>query len=314
MIGSALKKLAVENGMKVSNGVAYGSLRGYAATLSEGAGYKQIAFSVSFTDPAQKALFMDAVNDVDVEKLYRVQHLSIASRNIQVVFFDNPGTMKKVQEFLDWFIPLLDQYSATKADVCAECGAQISSGCWKLVDGIAHHMHESCGEKVRAQISEENATRKEKSEGSYGQGLIGALVGAAIGAIVWAFVLHMGYVASLVGLLIGFLAEKGYNLLGGKQGKGKVVILIVAVVSGVLIGTFGADVITIVSMISNGETFLTYADIPSTLLLLLKEDPQYRSAVISNILMGLLFAGIGVFALLRKTGKAVADAKFIDLN
>ena len=36
MIGSGLKKLASENGMKVARGVAYGALRGYAATLSEG--------------------------------------------------------------------------------------------------------------------------------------------------------------------------------------------------------------------------------------------------------------------------------------
>ena len=38
MIGSGLKKLAQENGMTVSNGVAYGSLQGYAATLSQGRG------------------------------------------------------------------------------------------------------------------------------------------------------------------------------------------------------------------------------------------------------------------------------------
>ena len=38
MIGSALKKMARENGMTVQGGVAYGSLRGFAATLSEGSG------------------------------------------------------------------------------------------------------------------------------------------------------------------------------------------------------------------------------------------------------------------------------------
>ena len=34
------------------------------------------------------------------------------------------------------------------------------------------------------------------------------------------------------------------------------------------------------------------------------------SGVISNTLMGLLFAGLGVFALLRKAGAEVADTKF----
>lgn len=314
MIGSGLKKLAAENGMKVSNGVAYGSLHGYAATLSEGAGWKQLAVSVTFPDPAQKALFMDAVNGGDTEKRYRVQRLAISPRCVQVVFQDNPGTIKKIREFIDWFIPLLDQYSATKADVCSECGIQVTDGCWKLVNGVSHYMHRGCADKVRAQIAEENENRKQEAEGSYGLGLIGALVGAAIGAILWAVVLNLGYVASLVGLVIGFLAEKGYDLLHGKQGKGKVVILIVAIVIGVLLGTFGADAFTLVSMISDGEAYLTYSDIPEFLMTLLLEDSEYASAVGSNILMGLLFAGLGVAALLRKASKEVADKKFIDLQ
>lgn len=53
MIGSGLKKYALEHGMKVSNGVAYGSLRGFAATLSEGSGYKQIMVTTKFSDPAK---------------------------------------------------------------------------------------------------------------------------------------------------------------------------------------------------------------------------------------------------------------------
>ena len=38
MVGSGLKKLANEYGMTVSNGIAYGSLGGYAATMDEGSG------------------------------------------------------------------------------------------------------------------------------------------------------------------------------------------------------------------------------------------------------------------------------------
>ena len=79
MIGSAFRKFASENGMGVSNGVAYGSLCGYAATLSEGSGWKRIAFSTTFPDPAQKTLFMDAVNAVNVQKAYRVRQLGIGT-------------------------------------------------------------------------------------------------------------------------------------------------------------------------------------------------------------------------------------------
>lgn len=314
MIGSGLMKLAAENNMKIGSGVAYGSLRGYAVTLSEGAGWKQISFSVTFSDPSQRGLFIEASNAVDVMKLYRVRNLVVSPLSVTAQFLDNPGTMKKIREFLDWFVPLLDQYGATKSNICPECGTQVTDGSWKLIDGVAHYMHESCAEKVRSQIADDNENRKQETQGSYSAGLVGALLGAAIGAIVWAFVLNAGYVASIVGLVIGFLAEKGYNLLRGKQGKGKTAILIVAIVIGVLLGTFGSDVITIVGMILDGETYLTYADIPKFLMMLFVNDAEYATAVLSNVAMGLLFAGLGVFALLRKASNEVADTKFVDLK
>lgn len=314
MIGSGLKKLAAENGMKVSKGVAYGNLRGYAATLSEGAGWKQIAFSLIFLDDAQRGLFIDYVNKVDVQSLYRVRQLGISGKNIAVIFHDNPGTMKKITEFLDWFIPLLDQYSATKMGICPECGNQITDGCWKLVGGVAHYMHSTCAENVRGKISDANENRKREDAGFYGTGFVGAFLGAAIGAIVWAIVLLAGYVASIVGLLIGFLAEKGYTLCRGRKGKGKIVILIICIIIGVVLGTFGAEAFTLASMIRDGEVYLTYGNIPGVLITLVRDEPEFASAMASNILMGLLFAGLGVFALLRKAGREVADMKFIDLE
>ena len=168
---------------------------------------------------------------------------------------------------------------------------------------------------MKRDLAEEQAAQKQERTGSYPMGLLGALAGSALGAVVWAIVLNLGYVASLVGLLIGWLAEKGYNLCRGKQGKGKVAILIVAVVAGVLLGTFGADVFTLVGMIQSGELpNMTMGDIPFMIALLLAEDPEYRGAVVSNILMGLLFAGLGVFAMLRKASRDVAGVKVIDLE
>lgn len=223
--------------------------------------------------------------------------------------------MKKVAAFVDWFFPLLATYSAASADYCSECGGQLTGGSWKLINGAAFHMHESCAEKLRSEIAEDNENRKQEAEGSYALGAVGAMLGSAVGAVVWALVLNLGYVASLVGLLIGWLAEKGYHLLKGKQGKGKIVILIVAIILGVLLGTFAADAIALAQMISETEgAIITYEEIPVFILALLLEDSEYAAATARNILMGLLFAGLGVFALLRKAGKEVADTKMIDLE
>ena len=314
MVGSALKKLAKENAMKIDRGIAYGSLRGYAATLSEGGGWKQIVFATSIPDSVKKTEFMDAVGSVDVSKLYRVQKLGVTAKSIQVTFLDNPGTMKKVYAFLDWFIPLLDSYGAVRSNVCAECGFEVSGGKWVMINGTAYYLHESCAEHIKHEIEASNTREKETATGSYATGALGAFLGATIGAIVWALVLLLGYVASIVGFVIGWLAEKGYMLLKGKNGKAKILILILAIVFGVVAGTIAADAMSLAGMISNGELpGWTMADIPE-MLLILAEDAEYVGATVKNVLMGLLFAALGVYALLRQTGKEVSGIAYAELK
>ena len=315
MIGSGLKKLAQEYGMSVDKGVAYGSLGGYCATMSEGSGYKQITFTTTVRDAVKLTQLQTALNGRDLQKEFRVVGLNLAPKNIQVVFHDNPGTMKKIQAFLDWFLPLLQDAEATGANICPECGCEVVGGCWKLIGGIAYYMHQACADKVCREIAAEAETRKEEATGNYLTGFVGALLGSAVGAVIWAVVLYFGYVASLVGLAIGWLAEKGYSLLKGKQGKGKIVILVIAVIIGVLLGNFGADAISIVQLINAGEMGdLTYGDIPLLILVVLLEDAEYLTATLTNIGMGLLFAALGVWSLLRRANAEVSGTKIADLK
>ena len=315
MIGSGLKKLAKELGMQVGSGVAYGNVRGYNTTFCEGSGWKRIDIATQFTDPEQRNGLQAEINAADLQRQYRVQELIIHPKTISVVFLDNPGTMKKLRAFIDWFYPLLGQHGAAKANICPECGAQMTTEAWYLIDGVAYCMHEACAGRVQAQLDQNEQQRQEEDTGSYAQGFVGALLGAALGAVVWALVLMWGYVASIVGLLIGWLANKGYNLFKGKQGKGKVAILIVVIILGVLVGTLAADAVTLAQMIDSGELLdLTYGDIPSTILFMLAVDNEYLTATLSNMAMGLLFAGLGVYALLRKAGQEVSGVKMKKLN
>jgi len=314
MIGSGLKKLAKEKGMTIAHGVAYGSLDGFAATLSEGSGYKQIVFTLKFVEAGKSDELQAALNSRDISREFRVKNLSIAPNGICIVFLDNPGTMKKIYAFLEWFLPLLKASTATGVNVCTECGCELTAGRWVLIDGVAFHMHDSCAEKAKRQIAAEAESRKEEDTGSYLTGFLGALGGSILGAVVWAIVLNLGYIASVVGFAIGWLAEKGYNLLKGKQGKAKIAILILVVMAGVLLGTFGGDAMSLATMIHGGELpGFTYGDIFPFMLMLLAEDVEYAGAVGSNVVMGLLFAALGVFTLLIKAGKEVSGTKFIEL-
>lgn len=315
MIGSGLKKLAAEKGMKVSAGVAYGSLDGYAATMCEGSGWKRIVLTTRFTDAQKQNQLLAQANSRNLQKEFRVQQLQFRPDCIDILFLDNPGTLKKMGEFLNWFMPLLPEHGATGVNICTQCGLEIQSGgVWRLVDGVAYHYHPGCAEKVVRGIRSEEELKKERDDGSLLGGIIGALGGSILGAVVWAIVLAMGYVASLVGVLIGFLAEKGYTLLHGKKSKAKVVILILATIVGVLLGTFGGDAISLARMIGNGELpGFTYGEIPYMLVDMLLYSPEYLRGMMANMGMGFLFAGLGIWGLLRKTSREVSAVKVVDL-
>lgn len=315
MIGSGLKKFAEENGLKVAKGVGYGSLQGFAVTLSEGSGYKQAVFVTKFSADSESDALIEKLNAANIQRNYRVQNLSITPETVQVVFTDNPGTMKKIREFMDWFLPLLQEHGASQYNVCPECGGQIVSGKWILINGVAFYMHDACAEKTKRSIAETEEAEKQEREGSYATGAVGAFIGAALGAVVWGLVLSIGYMASLVGLLIGWLAGKGYDLLKGKQGKGKVAILIFAVIFGVLAGTVVPEMIGIAQLVDEGVIMgVTMADVPALFLALLLENGEYLGAVGGNLLMGLIFAALGVIGLIKKTGDAVSGTKIVDLE
>lgn len=316
MIGSGLKKLAAEYGLKVDHGVAYGVLHGYAATMCEGSGWKRIVFAARFADSAQKTAFMDAVQAVDVKNIYRVLRLGINATGVQVDFYDTVGTMEKIREFIPWFTQLLQEYQAFEWDNCPECGNQITEGKWLLTGGVcAQYYHADCAQKVVREVEERNEQRKNADGGSYLKGTAGALLGALLGSAVWAAVLMMGYVASVVGLVIGWLADRGYRLLHGRNGKGKLAILIVAVVLGVLVGTIAAETVGLARYIGQlKETTLTFSNIPKLMVSLLVHDAEYRSAVLGNMGMGLLFAALGAGWLVFRTGKGVSGDKAIELK
>ena len=72
-------------------------------------------------------------------------------------------------------------------------------------------------------------------------------------------------------------------------------------------GTFFSDAVTLLKEGADLE------DIPF-LFELLFYDNEYVTATVGNIVLGLIFAGLGVFGLLRATGKELSDTKVIDLE
>jgi hypothetical protein len=258
---------------------------------------------------------MQSINSVNINREFRVKEFNVSPAMIRIVFLDNPGTMDKLRAFTGWVIQLLQHFGATPINVCPECGGEIVSGRWVMIGGVAYYMHDGCAQKAARDIDGENAQRRENDNGSYVTGLVGALIGAALGSVVWALVYMGGYVASLVGLLIGWLAGKGYDLLKGKQDKVKVAILIVVIILGVIVGTIAGLILGVQKELSDALYLdISLSESAELVMETFSNDSEVQGEVIKDTLMGLLFAGLGVFTLLKNTGAAVADTKITYLE
>lgn len=297
MIGYALKKLAKENNLTISNGLAYGNFHGYAASFYEGAGTKTMVISSHITNDMLEQLITQRLEseNLDLEKNFRVQNLSLMGIYIHITFLDNPGTMKKIYSFIDWFFPLLKESSATAYGICPYCCQPLEGdSSWTLMDGIPVYLHDSCAGRIEQNVSLEVQREQEINTGNYGSGFVGALFGALLGAVVWAIVLFIGYYAAIVGFLIGFLAKKGYKLLHGKKGKGKLPIILFVTMLGVVGGTFLADILSLFSMVYSNELYgLGYGDVFPLFKEIFK-DPSYIDATLRSIGAGLFFALLGI--------------------
>lgn len=308
MIGSGLKKLAGEHGMTVAHGMAYGTLRGYYASMDEGAGWKRIVFAVKFPDAVKQGEFFALVNSRNLQKEFRVLKLEAADQALAVQFHDNPGTMKCITAFLDWFIPLLGQFEASGAGVCPYCGMElVGSLGWKRIGALAAPFHPSCATRLESQLNARLEETETGETGSYATGFLGALIGGLLGAIVWGALLNAGYLAAIVGFVIGWLAEKGYSLLKGKKGPGKIAILVVVVILSVLAGTLLGYVLAL-----TGSGW-QWSEVPYLLSVLLM-DSEFLVSTLKDVALGLFFAALGVYSLLRRTSQEVTRAKVEDLS
>ncbi len=314
MISAGIKKLAKENDLKIASGVAYGNLYGYASTFSEGNGYKRLVIVTTLPYPDWERWLKAEIDNTNIEREYRVKSISFNVKTIEIEFRDAAGTMKRINAFIEWFYPLLKQAYATKCKICAECGQPMEKGTWKLIDGVAYPLHKDCAIQLKNTFIEEHEAEMAEQKGSYLMGFIGAILGAAIGAALWAGVYYMGYMASIVGFVIGILAERGYNLFKGKKGGLKVAILIVLVIAGVVVGTLAGEWLTLYTMMQDGELIGYTAKDLLPLLMEAIEEEEVFMILLKNIAMGIFFAALGVFALIRKTSKEAKPTKVKDLK
>lgn len=144
------------------------------------------------------------------------------------------------------------------------------------------------------------------NKGNITGGIVGALLGSTIGAVAWTLVGMLGYIASIIGFLIAFLADKGYDLLKGRQGTIKMIVLIICVVLAVGAGTLGTYVWTIHNEYNTQLAELsdlernTY-EIPTEAEFMeeLLSDSEVQGETLKDAGLGLVFGIMGSFGMIK---------------
>lgn len=167
-----------------------------------------------------------------------------------------------------------------------------------------------------------------EKQGSILRGLVGALIGAVLGAAVWGIVgILTQRVFSLLGFLLGFLCAKGYELLKGREGVAKVVIVILCVILAVVLGEaifavgtfhqmyvesidtaaselemYGIDLKKLLEE-NPAEAYDKYLYTEAEMFKMALEDPEFWSESFKNLAQALIFAAIGAVVVIIDMNK-----------
>ena len=330
MIGSAFRQLAAANQMHIEHGVAYGMLSGCFVTLSEGAGYKRMSIYVGGQEaangdqPPQCLVNAKQIGDMIAaasgeQNVYRLmtKHRNIpalvlnhSGSVLTINFFDNPGTMDCINRFVQEMLPLISQRTCPRQCLCCcQDGTDTAVPVMVASDTVVP-MHPQCLEQAIALHDQ----RHGKPRGKMASAILGAAVASVVGALLWAVVYNLGYMAGLVAFLIAMVTSTVYDRLGGAPGGKKLLTVSAATLLAVVLGQFLGMTWPM------HQTYQAYGSVvhgKMSEFVFLKHEwsrlltdaaaQAERSAMVKDMLLGLIFGGVGCMNLLRSILSGSAD-------
>ncbi len=196
---------------------------------------------------------------------------------------------------------------------CKDNTTNASQGLFSKMDSNTDSPVQTTPEEVsQIKAIEEQKTREaelaflkkqESLSNNYLLGFVGALLGGIVGAIPWGLIESQGWFVAWLGFLIAVAASKGYDLMKVKTCMKKMWFVIIATIIGVFAGQIMCDTIIIATDKELGgyfsELFKYFAN----------NFGEYLSINASNLVLGLLFAGLGAFTVFLDIKKETALLK-----
>lgn len=149
-------------------------------------------------------------------------------------------------------------------------------------------------ERRQRQFARVHLSRYNSLSDNYFLGFVGALLGGLVGAIPWAIVSCMGWFVAWLGYVIAIAASKGYDLMKVKVSMKKIWFVAISVVVGVFAGQIMSDLLYFAVKTKFNGAYISYV-----FSYIFDNFGEYLSINAANLALGLVFAALGGFSVLK---------------
>lgn len=292
----SLQKVAQELGWEYQKNYLYGKVGNTHFTFHRNVDYLRTAnnyiavyIPIFTVGTEQRQLIIDYLKQN--RKVLKVRNYNLTEASIIIVL--NAPMMKltteKVNELTTNLSTFFDQQGILTEEHCFYCGEAEVDAVSK-VNKVAVPAHSACIDNARKEMME-NQENVQAQGGNYFPGMVGAILGGIIGAIPWMLLEYFWGYASILSLLIGYFAFKGYKLLGGRVTKATKWLLLIPVVLAIIVSNLVSLTIFFVS-----EGYLLIIEN----YVIAYTDPEIASVLFINLGIGLLFAALGYGSVYQK--------------
>jgi len=143
---------------------------------------------------------------------------------------------------------------------------------------------------------------------NYLAGFIGAVIGGIAGSVLWILIGALGFYAAIAGFVIAFCAFFGYKLFKGPQTMVSIFLVIVAILGSLNFADIGLA-IAIMKEVKDVSFFKVLSIIPPVL-----QEEGVLMELFPNFALGLLFAGLGSFQMIKNTLKEIEKKNSITIE
>ena len=285
ILSNLKEKLELNLSFKSRNDFSYGIYNYYSTIVNrsrEGDNEISIVYSVALPE-AKGQLYdkLDKMKSVSILFDYVMREDSL----ILVFNLANEHKADAVETIKDISNMLKDMECRSS---CLSCKESKESKLFAINESVSC-LCSDCSRIIEDKIN----TEKNKSD-RYIPGAIGALLGGLVGSIVWFIIGQLNFYASIAGYVVANAAFRGYNLFKGRQSKIGALITAVAILLSILFAEYAGIM---------NEFMTEYPELGFQGFIQLTpqlfSDSGFLSAILPNLGLGLVFAGLGSHKLIR---------------